>query len=354
MKSILGRLIVGFSILLFPLSCNVYASELVSSPTDLWSQETNYLNEAETEEKDVEGVSAESNNTTESNDTVEEGTPEGEEKETNEFEIIKYEGELNNAKFEYNGELRTIVQSYDNETKTNWIGVYDYFNIIGAEVSESEFELKITLPDSEKIFISKVSPEANVFGEVKPLSTQIQYADNGGTEMLPMLPIRELLNLTNISNLTIGWDESTHTVTAQTLEYRKAQTLPYYIKMYKAQKKMLIYGLDDNLDYTVLVKEYPAIPGKSTSQTPLGKFKINTKEVWHPWGNNIYSKYSMNYAKGLYIHSPLYNGKNDNSMLTHTADLQNNYTAGCLKTYTENCGWIFDNCPVNTVIEIFK
>ncbi len=127
---------------------------------------------------------------------------------------------------------------------------------------------------------------------------------------------------------------------------------PYFIKVNKTNHVMSIYSKGDNGEYIVLVGEYKVATGRTPGLTPIGTFTLGSKEAWHDWGGTT-SPYTTSYAKGLYIHGPLYNARNFNNVIqSSVSEIGFNKTSGCLRTSVEAAKFVFDNCPQGTKVEI--
>lgn len=110
--------------------------------------------------------------------------------------------------------------------------------------------------------------------------------------------------------------------------------------------------MDDEGEYTKVVASYRTAVGRG-SQTPTGIFSITRKERWHEYPSRGSIPYASRFTSGLYIHGPVYNGKDSHKMYNNTyEEIGNKVTSGCLRTTCGAAAWIFYNCPIGTTVEI--
>jgi lipoprotein-anchoring transpeptidase ErfK/SrfK len=133
----------------------------------------------------------------------------------------------------------------------------------------------------------------------------------------------------------------------------KPYALPYVLYLEKGSHTITVYGKDASGGYTKVVKRFLTATGKTSARTPTGTFYIGKKERWHTFGSNSYAQYATQYKSGLYIHSPIYRQKNNNTMLAYTyQQIGSDVSAGCLRTYTGAAYWIYKNCAAGTKLII--
>jgi lipoprotein-anchoring transpeptidase ErfK/SrfK len=157
----------------------------------------------------------------------------------------------------------------------------------------------------------------------------------------------------------------TETATAKPTE--KPTTKPtakpknkYYIIVDKADHSFSIFKLDKDGAYTIKVKTFPCALGRTSRQTPTGKFKLGKRQTWKTWTGyspDRYSPYATYYTKsggrGLYIHGPLYSAKRFDTLIKEPYnEIGTDASSGCVRTTVAGARWVFYNCDEGTVIEI--
>ena len=125
----------------------------------------------------------------------------------------------------------------------------------------------------------------------------------------------------------------------------------YQIYVSKNSYTIAILGLDENGEYTKVVRKFSTGIGRSSSQTRTGTFEITGKQRWHAWSSTSYSPYATKYSGGVYIHGPLYSEKDSNSMKPGSYNaIGTSCSSGCLRTTCSAAAWVYYNCPVGTKV----
>ncbi|MCL2486896.1 MAG: L,D-transpeptidase [Oscillospiraceae bacterium] len=132
--------------------------------------------------------------------------------------------------------------------------------------------------------------------------------------------------------------------------------LPYFIYVEKGSHTISVFEKDDDGLYTILTNTWITATGRTRNLTPTGFFEIEGKEEWHHWSNlDEYSPYASKYAKGLYIHGPIYKYKRFADLIPRTYEaLGTNATSGCMRTEVDACYFIYENCDIGTGIKIVE
>lgn len=131
--------------------------------------------------------------------------------------------------------------------------------------------------------------------------------------------------------------------------------LPYYLYVEKGSFTLTIYSKDESFEYTVIERQYRI--GHGGNKTPTGTFLLtDTRERWHTFRLGGSVQYATAYYGNLYIHSPLYGSENPwhlwPSYYNGQYGIGTANTGGCLRMVTEAAKFIYDNCPVGTLLEI--
>jgi len=146
--------------------------------------------------------------------------------------------------------------------------------------------------------------------------------------------------------------------------------IPYYLYLEKGSYTnfqdgsiaLTVYRLDDDGYYTIPYLTICTACGAVSAKTPIGyhtiggddvgKFTSNGREFWHNWGGS-YSQYTINYESGVYIHSVLFAGKNENGLSKDSLlGVGKHASGGCLRMQTGSAYWIWTHCPNGTTLEI--
>lgn len=148
---------------------------------------------------------------------------------------------------------------------------------------------------------------------------------------------------TSEQRLTTGTNDET------TVAYTKGV---YHIRVNKTMNVVTIYGLDDNNEFTVPVKEMLCSTGKDT---PLGNFAISEKQEWLLLEGDVWGQYACRIFESFLFHSVPYDEKRKDSLKPdYYNKLGTQASAGCIRLAVEDCKWIYDNCEEGTTVEIYE
>ena len=135
-------------------------------------------------------------------------------------------------------------------------------------------------------------------------------------------------------------------------KYIKSNGAPYYVRVNKKACVVTVYALDENGYYTVPLKSMICSPGQST---PIGTFNTKVKYRWRTLVGNVQGQYSTRIVDSFLFHSVPYYTTNENTLKGE----QFNYlgeakSLGCIRLLVEDAKWIYDNCPLGTIVQIYE
>ncbi len=127
---------------------------------------------------------------------------------------------------------------------------------------------------------------------------------------------------------------------------------PYYIKVNKLQNCVTVYEQDENGKYTVPVKAMACSGGEDT---PLGTYKTLEKYRWKLLMGDVWGQYSTRIFKGILFHSVWYYDMDPSTLsATQYNKLGTTASHGCIRLTVEDAKWIYDNCKLGTVVEVYS
>ena len=127
---------------------------------------------------------------------------------------------------------------------------------------------------------------------------------------------------------------------------------PYLLYVSKHSYTIAVLTLDENNEYTRLLRTYSTAIGRTSAQTRAGRFTITGKTRWIDWGNS-YSPFGSKHSGGLWFHGPLYRARSSGTLITRSYNqIGSSATAGCMRTTTEAAVWIYYNCAEGTPVII--
>ena len=128
----------------------------------------------------------------------------------------------------------------------------------------------------------------------------------------------------------------------------------YYIKVNRLANCVTIYAKDTNGSHTVPVKAMVCSVGKNIYNTPAGVFKTTNKYEWRALYGNQYGQYATRFNGPILFHSVPYSRQSKDTLKT---DYYNNLgvgdSMGCVRLTCADAKWIYDNCEIGTIVEVY-
>ena len=131
---------------------------------------------------------------------------------------------------------------------------------------------------------------------------------------------------------------------------------PYILKVSTGDQRVYAYGLDDNNEYTVLVRTMKCSTGKNATPTPKGTFQATTGPGarWHYFKKyTCWAQYAYYIEGDIMFHSVLYNEKNGPVTQSSVNNLGRKASHGCVRLAVEDAKWIWNNCPKGTQVTVY-
>ena len=131
---------------------------------------------------------------------------------------------------------------------------------------------------------------------------------------------------------------------------------PYVLKVSTKDQRVYAYGLDDNNEYTVLVRTMKCSTGKDATPTPTGTYQSTTGPGarWHYFKKyQCWAQYAYYIEGDIMFHSVLYNEKGGPVTQSSVNNLGRKASHGCVRLSVEDAKWIYQNCPVQTKIIVY-
>jgi len=131
---------------------------------------------------------------------------------------------------------------------------------------------------------------------------------------------------------------------------------PYMLKVSIKDQRVYAYGLDDNNEYTELVRTMKCSTGKDVTPTPKGTFQATTGPGarWHYFKKyTCWAQYAYYIEGDIMFHSVLYNEKNGPVTRSSVNNLGRKASHGCVRLAVEDAKWIWQNCPAKTKIVVY-
>lgn len=127
---------------------------------------------------------------------------------------------------------------------------------------------------------------------------------------------------------------------------------PYYIKVNKRQNCVTIYQKDADGEYTIPIKAMICSTGYAT---PKGVFGSKGKYVMKGLIHGVFGQYSTWITGNILFHSvPSARATKDSVSVRNYNQLGTTASAGCVRLTVADAKWIYDNCELGTLIEIYE
>lgn len=126
---------------------------------------------------------------------------------------------------------------------------------------------------------------------------------------------------------------------------------PYYIRVNKILNCVTIYERDHNGEYTIPFKSMICSTGTAT---PLGTFGSKGKYEMKGLIHGVFGQYATWITGNILFHSVPCNRKSKDSLSARSYNqLGTKASAGCIRLTVADAKWIYDHCPLGTMIEIY-
>ena len=129
---------------------------------------------------------------------------------------------------------------------------------------------------------------------------------------------------------------------------------PYYTEVIRNQNTVIVYGLDDNNEYTKIVKVMPCSVGRSGQETPTGTFTTSDKYRWGGLYGGVWGQYSTRIVSDILFHSVPYFSQNPGDLEWEEYNkLGSPASLGCVRMTVRDVKWLFENCPSGMTVKIY-
>ncbi len=227
-------------------------------------------------------------------------------------------------------------------------------DVVDTTPPEIECKDKLSTTKGKKIdLLEGVVVKDNSLEEIKASVIGEYDIDKVGTYKLQYKAVDSSNNET-LKDFELVVKKNTTTVASNT---------SYYIKVNKTHNVVMVYGKDDNNEYTKLIKTFVASLGENT---PLGEFKTDYKAETLALEKGVYGHYTVRFLKsrGMWFHSVPYfskpsvdeNGDKhwDNLEYEEYNKLGTLASLGCIRLAVRDAKWIYQNISNGTVVEIYE
>lgn len=128
---------------------------------------------------------------------------------------------------------------------------------------------------------------------------------------------------------------------------------PYEIHLLRNHNVIIVYGMDENGEYTKIVNVFPCSTGYH-SETDLGDFEIGLQMRWGSLMLDLYGQYSSQFNYNQLFHSVPYWSKDQNNIEWEEYEkLGTAASSGCVRLATIDAKWIYDFCNTGAQVKVY-
>lgn len=138
-------------------------------------------------------------------------------------------------------------------------------------------------------------------------------------------------------------------------EPKPAPPVPYAITVDVTNQVTTVYGLDDNGEYTVIVRQMLCSTGTKANPSDVGDWVLSGRTArwcdFPQWGGH--AQYWTKINSSIAFHSVIYNSYDtmDLSIKSYN-NLGKRASHGCIRLTVADAKWIYDNCGEGVVVTI--
>ncbi len=133
--------------------------------------------------------------------------------------------------------------------------------------------------------------------------------------------------------------------------------VPYRVEVDVTNQVTTVFGLDQNGNYTNIVRRMICSTGTVKDPSPLGVFILNGKTArwcfFDKWGTH--AQYWTRITSSIAFHSVIYNDVDELALNTSSyRHLGERTSHGCIRLLVDDARWIYLNCGKGTEVEIYE
>ena len=154
-----------------------------------------------------------------------------------------------------------------------------------------------------------------------------------------------------VSSVDQSNNRSEKTITVRVIQ--NVNMKPYLIHVIRNQNVVVVYGLDENYEYTKVVQVFVCSTGKDNA-TPTGTFTTTKGANWGALYGGVWGQYTTRIVGSILFHSvPYYSQSKGDLEWEEYNKLGTQASLGCVRLAVRDAKWIFYNCPVGTTVKIY-
>ncbi len=323
---------------------------------------TNNLNSLENRNKTIENINALKNELLDykekCNNLIKENNSYLDNKDLNNY-ILKIDDILDTLNY-YNEIIEFLNNTNDYYIKDNIIIFTKKNTFLGYKEILTYLENKNLDIINSKIENDNVSPvvtprKLDLFVGSKNLKDTLKCIDEIDGEVECKISGNYNLNVVGNYNVVVEAIDSASNYVKKNVELNVKEKVigPYYTEIIRNQNTVIVYGLDENKQYTKVVNVFACSTGRG-GRTPTGTFYTTKGAPWGPLMGGVWGQYYTMITPSILFHSvPYYSMSKDNLEWQEYNKLGEEASAGCVRLSTIDAKWIYDNCPSGMRVRIY-
>ena len=133
--------------------------------------------------------------------------------------------------------------------------------------------------------------------------------------------------------------------------------VPYAITVDVANQVTTVYGLDENGEHTVIVRQMLCSTGTKSNPSDPGDWVLTGRKAkwcyFPKWGGH--ARYWTRINSSIAFHSVIYNAVDTKALAKSSyKNLGKRVSHGCIRLTVDDAKWIYDNCGEGTVVSIVE
>lgn len=133
--------------------------------------------------------------------------------------------------------------------------------------------------------------------------------------------------------------------------------VPYAITVDVANQVTTVYGLDENNEHTVIVRQMLCSTGTKSNPSDPGDWVLTGRKAkwcyFPKWGGH--ARYWTRINSSIAFHSVIYNAVDTKALAKSSyKNLGKRVSHGCIRLTVADAKWIYDNCGEGTVVSIVE
>ena len=134
--------------------------------------------------------------------------------------------------------------------------------------------------------------------------------------------------------------------------------VPFAITVDVANQVTTVYGLDENGDHTIIVRQMLCSTGMKATPSDPGDWVLSGRKAnwctFPKWGNS-YARYWTKINGSIAFHSVIYNAVDLKAVNTKSVNMLGSRAShGCIRLTVADAKWIYDNVGAGTIVSIVE